>query len=64
MIQMMTLVLVATFLVSANPASAQLDKMFKGLSGTIAALELLGRMAAGAPVGRGPAGGSSSSGRG
>src|SRR5438309_10368436 len=32
---MMTLVLVATFLVSANPASAQLDKMFKGLSGTI-----------------------------
>jgi len=32
---MMTLVLVATFLVSANPASAQLDKMLKGLSGSI-----------------------------
>src|SRR5438034_5934727 len=32
---MMMLVLVATLLVSVNPASAQLDKMLKGLSGTI-----------------------------
>ncbi len=35
MIRMMMLVLVATLLVSVNPASAQLDKMLKGLSGTI-----------------------------
>ena len=35
MIRMMMLVLVATLLVSVNPASAQLDKMLKGLSGSI-----------------------------
>src|SRR5947199_7734284 len=34
-IRMMMLVLVATLLVSVNPASAQLDKMLKGLSGSI-----------------------------
>ena len=35
MIRMMMLVLVGVLLVCVNPASAQLDKMLKGLSGTI-----------------------------